>query len=227
MRVPVQWFKIVHREQSYLDSLEEVIPYIKEELNCENVLLELEDIRTVKLSCLPNNPVLGGRLGKGFDKNLRTAIMNLDHDAIMQYEKEQKLSLSIDLGPGELIIKRKYCVEDETLESGGNDDVIVVMNAHLTEGLIEVGVARDFVFKVQQLRKTSGLQISDRVELFIGDTTEYFGRVLGNQAELIRNILKIPVREVTEVAEGQKLVAEDVMEKDADRVRFSLYWVNN
>ena len=48
----------------------------------------------------------------------------------------------------------------------------VVINTELTQDLINEGIAREIVSKVQNLRKTSGFDIADRIEMTYNADTE-------------------------------------------------------
>ena len=64
----------------------------------------------------------------------------------------------------------------EGFNVGMQNNKFVILNTELSEELILEGLAREFVSKVQNIRKTIGLEISDRINL------TYFGDELTNKA---------------------------------------------
>ena len=62
----------------------------------------------------------------------------------------------------------------------------VVLNTSLTKELVDEGVARELVSKVQQLRKTKDFDIVDRIKLYY-DADDSFEEVLEMYKEMIMN----------------------------------------
>mgnify|MGYP007032387399 CR=1 FL=1 len=65
----------------------------------------------------------------------------------------------------------------EGFNVGMQNNKFIILNTELTEDLIYEGLAREFVSKVQNLRKSSGLDISDRIKLYYdgdADTNKAF-----------------------------------------------------
>jgi len=222
LKTPLACLKVIHREDKYLDSLKPVIPYIQKELNCLEVFLEKENKNLVKLKALPNNPVLGARLGKSFNKELREAISNLSSEEVSNFESNHRIVVKgVELSKDELVIKRSYEQLGENLESGGDNDVVVVLDCTQSEDLKKLGAARELVNKVQRLRKTSGLSIQDKVQLVYEEPTHFYKSILEDYTNFLTQNLKIPLSRVP--FEDYKYVAAGTVEHNCQVFSFSLY----
>ena len=142
---------------------------VADELNVDEIDTgdELSDVLTFELAA--NFKTLGPRLGeKG--KELKPALAALD-GATAASALEQGHPLSVTLG-GELV---ELSPEDVTLRVRGQPGFavsreggeVVALDLTLDDGLRKRGIAREVVRLVQDLRKTSGLEVSDRIRLYV------------------------------------------------------------
>ena len=68
----------------------------------------------------------------------------------------------LELGKDDLSIQRE---EKPGIAAASEDGVTIALNTELTPELIAEGFAREFVSKVQNLRKEMGLEVTDRIEI--------------------------------------------------------------
>ena len=145
----------------------------------------------------PNFKVLGKTLGPKI-KELQQVLTKLTSNEIAKIEKEG-LTIKLDnedfkLDNENTIISMK---QKEGYASTSNNRTIVVLETELTEDLILEGLAREFVRKVQSLRKEADFVITDHIKVYYNGTDkiekmlkeykEYImGEVLGD--ELIKDI---------------------------------------
>jgi len=225
LKIPVLEVKVIHRDPNYLDCLNPLIPYIKEELNCFNVSLELERPENVQLTCIPNNEVLGRRLKKQFNKEFKDTVNNLPSDLIAEYEVRKSVMVNgVELGEGDLFVRRSFKGENPDLSAAGDNDAIVVVDCKMNDELLQVGIAREFANRVQKLRKSSGLQVEDEVVLYFSQPGAYFENLLQAQSDLIGGILRIPFVSIAEKLEHQVFISKGELENEEEKIEFSLYW---
>jgi isoleucyl-tRNA synthetase len=97
----------------------------------------------------------------------------------------------------------------EGFNVGMQNNKFIILNTELTDELILEGLAREFVSKVQNIRKTNGLDISDRIKLY------YSGDELTNKAfdefsDYIMSETLATVYEVKDVGEVNDINGHDV-----------------
>jgi isoleucyl-tRNA synthetase len=110
------------------------------------------------------------KLGKRFGKEMRQAAKLLEAlDAKSVKDLLTSGEILLDLGgKKETIKKEEVQILQETAEgftAATDGDLTVILDTRLTPELIKEGLARDFVNRIQNFRKDSGLQVSDRIEL--------------------------------------------------------------
>ena len=224
LKTPVQEIKIIHRDPHYYESLKPILQFIHEELNTLDIKFELENPEIVQLSALPNNQVLGERLQKAFGP-VRGAIGKLTNEQILDYERTKTITIQGHLlGEGDMFVKRKYKLEDVNLVSGGDDDMILIMDCLMTPELLLIGCTRELINNIQQLRKSSGLNVEDEIVMYYEPAGEYYSKILKEQFHALSHTLKIPILPVAEKAEGLKQINKGTIDHEGEVFTYHLYW---
>ncbi|MEO0557715.1 MAG: isoleucine--tRNA ligase [Bacteroidota bacterium] len=159
-------------DESVLRSVESII---LDEINVKLLETASGDSGVVSKSARPNFKALGRRLGPRM-KAASVAIRDLDGAAITQYEADGRLQIeladgSLDLETGDLEITSEgvegRLVRQESTQStdGSSVTVTVALDTQLDDALRAEGLAREFVNRVQNLRKEAGFDVSDRIAL--------------------------------------------------------------
>ena len=168
VRQPLQKIMIPVLSDQDRKDLEAVKEIILSEINVKEMQL-LDDasgviVKTVK----PNFKVLGPKYGKEMGK-IAGRIGKLSPEDIDRLEKSGEIEL--DLGDKKIKLTKDE-VEIAAKEIKGwtiaqQGDVLVALDITLTDELKKEGVARDLVNRIQNLRKDSGLDVTDRIELYL------------------------------------------------------------
>lgn len=148
------------------DTVERVKGPILEEVNVERIEYIDDSSAVVRRSAKPSFPRLGPRLGKRMG-SVAQAVRALDATALNRYVSEGRLEIEvggerIELGPEDLEVTSE-AVEGWAVAS--RDGVTVALDTQLTEELISRGLARETVNRIQNLRKTADLALTDRIEV--------------------------------------------------------------
>ena len=153
----------------YKDTIEDLVPLIKEELNVKNVVFA-DDLDTyMDLSLKPNfkeaGPVLGGKI-----KSFGQALLQVDPKAfISEIEANEKAALVLD---GEETEITKDLVDIRISAKEGfavamENNVFTILDTTLTDELVNEGFARELISKVQQLRKQADFEMMDRINIYV------------------------------------------------------------
>ena len=144
----------------------DLLPVIEEELNVKEVQFKQDMTEYLEYIVKPNFQVLGKTLGPKM-KELQQIISKLTSSEIRELS-EKGLTVKLDGEDFELnnentlvSIKQK-----EGYASTSNNRTIVVLDTELTEDLILEGLAREFVRKVQSLRKEADFVITDHINIY-------------------------------------------------------------
>ena len=168
VRQPLSECLIDGKYESILGNLVELI---KEELNVKTVTFVSDLSRYMNFIIKPNFKVCGSMFGPKI-KMYQEVLSNLneeDEELLLQEE-----TITVDFDGGRLDITPDMVDiridSKEGFNVGMENNKFIILNTELTRELILEGLAREFVSKVQNLRKTSGYDIADRINLtFFGD----------------------------------------------------------
>ncbi len=150
----------------YKEIIGDLTELIKEELNVKEVQFEDDLSEYMEFELKPNFRVCGSILGskvKEFGKVLREA------DAKELLGKLEEGKVSLELGGEETEIERDF-VEVKISAKEGFDvimenNLFVILDTELNEELLNEGYVREFVSKIQQLRKKKDLDILDNIKI--------------------------------------------------------------
>ena len=157
-------------DEAVLRSVEDVV---RDEVNVKALETAAGDSGVVQKSAKPNFKALGRRLGKQM-KEANAAIRDLTAEQVAAYEAEDTLALdlpggAVTLEPGDLEVTsegvegRAVRQETTTDAAGRTLTVTVALDTALDDALRAEGFAREFVNRVQGLRKEAGFDVADRI----------------------------------------------------------------
>ena len=174
IRQPLKSVELVTRKTEEKNVLLEMEDIIREELNVKNVIFRDNEENLVEYEAKANFRVMGKELGKDM-KAASDKIAALSHDEIRSIIEGATLSLDIescseggtrivDVTADKLDIRR---IEKANLKVQNSGTLTVGLDTEITEELSKEGDVRDLVRGVQNVRKESGLEVTDRISLTI------------------------------------------------------------
>ena len=183
VRQPISHLILPKKDEKTIGNL---ISIIQEELNVKEIVFKEDMSDYLDYIVKPNFKILGKTLGPKI-KELQEILSNLTAKEISQLEKGSlKVKLSgedFELTNEMVLISLK---QKEGYASSSNSRTCVVLNTELTEDLILEGLAREFVRKVQSLRKEADFVITDHIKVIYNGTDKikqmlekYYDYVMG------------------------------------------------
>ncbi len=154
--------------EKYKSLVQRMENLIKEEINVKEIKYILEKDDFVKYEFKPNFKVMGPKYGKHM-KGIAAALAQMDANHIVEILHQGKdYFLEIEgrtfkLIEEDLLISIK---DREGFVFETNKELFVALDTHLTPELIEEGLARELVNKIQFTRKENGFEIMDRIKIF-------------------------------------------------------------
>ena len=161
----------------YEGILGDLVELIKEELNVKTVTFVSDLSKYMNFIIKPNFKVCGAMFGPRM-KDYQTLLQNLSEEEEEALLQEETITVDfdgerLDITPDMVDVRIE---SKEGFNVGMQNNKFVILNTELTDDLILEGLAREFVSKVQNIRKTTGLDIADRIKLY------YSGDELTNKA---------------------------------------------
>ncbi len=165
VRQPLKKIMVVV-ESSKRDDLSKMKDVILDEVNIKELIVLKDDSEIVNKSAKANFKVIGPKFGKKVNA-VASAIKELDNAKIARLENGENISINAG---GEEIIISKSDIEILSSEIKGwvvesAEGVTVAIDAELTPELIDEGLAREFVNRIQNMRKDAGFEVIDRIRI--------------------------------------------------------------
>ncbi|MBU2975194.1 isoleucine--tRNA ligase [Zobellia sp. B3R18] len=168
VRQPLQKVMIPILDDKQKHEIEAVADLIKSEVNVKEIEL-LDDASGILVKQIkPNFKVLGPKFGKDM-KKIAQAVAKLNQDDIQKIEQDGEISLDID---DKIITLQLQDVEIASQDIEGwlvasSGPITVALDVTINEGLREEGIARELVNRIQNIRKDSGFEVTDRIDIKI------------------------------------------------------------
>ncbi|HBI39587.1 MAG TPA: isoleucine--tRNA ligase, partial [Tenacibaculum sp.] len=182
VRQPLQKIMIPILDETQRDEIIEVSDIIKSEVNVKEIEL-LDDASGILVKQIkPNFKVLGPKFGKDM-KLIASKISAFTQEDIAILEKEGEVSVEvndkiINLVSDDVEISSK---DIEGWLVANSEGLTVALDVRISEDLRKEGVARELINRIQNARKDSGLEVTDRIRLTFLTYADLQESVLANE----------------------------------------------
>lgn len=209
VRQPLQKVLVPVLDAKTEEQILAVADLIKQEVNVKELqLINAEEASHLIVKQIkPNFKALGPKLGKDM-KVVGAEISNLTTEQIAALEKEGKLDVQgyeITLDDVEISTKD---IPGWTVTSDGK--TTVALDLTLTDELKSEGIAREFINRIQNLRKEKDFELTDRINISIEENSPFLedikkneeyisSEVLSNKIEIVSSLLNFNEIEIDEV----------------------------
>lgn len=184
----VMYVKADHALDSYY------VDIIRDELNLKKVEFSDNVSAYIDYKFKPQLKTLGPKYGKNLGE-IRTQLSELtgtaSHSAMDELNKNGFIKLNISIGEITLF-KEDLLIESEqkagffTLTDGG---VTVAIDTELTPELIEEGMVREVISKLQTMRKDSGFEVMDHIKVAVSGSEKVLGIIEKNKEQIAHDVL--------------------------------------
>lgn len=166
VRQPLKKMMVPVLNDAQKETILSVAELVKSEVNVKE--LDLVDdasgiiIKTIK----PNFKTLGPKFGKDM-KTIANAIMALNQKDIQKIEQEGEINLDIDTKSFNLKLS-DFDISSQDIEGwlvANEGNLTVALDITLNENLKNEGIARELVNRIQNLRKDSGFEVTDKINI--------------------------------------------------------------
>lgn len=176
---------IFHPNEAFFADVRPLQSYLESQLNVREVVFTTDEERTcVRYKATADWPTLGKKLRKDIGK-VKAGLPKLTSEEVKSYEQTGSISVDgIPLDKGDLVINRYVELpEDGSFATNTDNDVVILLDIRTYPELEAEGIAREFINRVQKLRKEAGLQATD-------DIDAYYDFEVGTGLEILAAIAK-------------------------------------
>ncbi len=182
--------------------IEDVKYLILSEVNVKEIELIDDAKGLVTKSAKPNFRLLGKRLGDRM-KESTPVIMALTNDQIGRLEQDGQLAVPLP-GFDEFVLQLdEVIITSQDIpgwQIASDGELTVALDTHVDDQLLAEGTARELVNRIQNLRKSRDLAVTDRIVLYIEKhdvivpAVEYFGRYIKDEVLADQILMKDQVQ---------------------------------
>ena len=211
VRQPLQKIMIPVRNAAEREAIELVADLIQSEINVKSIEL-LDDASDILVKEIkPNFKALGPRFGK----NMKAAvgvINSLSDEQVKSLEAGETLAVEINgeaanIEPNDVLIQSKDI--EGWLVANGNG-LTVALDIQLDDDLIDEGIAREMINRIQNLRKDAGFEVTDKIILYLSEDVALVKVFEKHQAYIQQETLTTKIVIEKELIKGDSIEFDQV-----------------
>jgi isoleucyl-tRNA synthetase len=211
VRQPLQKVLIPAQGATMKGQLQKVEDLIRAEVNVKEIEYLDPQNTFIRKKIKPNFVALGKKLGAKM-KSVSAALAQFTQEDIAQLEKEGQYNLSIDSEPVILQLN-EVDISSEDIPGwtvAGKGSLTVALDVTITPGLEAEGNAREFVNRIQKIRKDSGFELTDRIDVIVAAPDGIKDSLTTFNTYICAEILADKLEIVPEIQGGTKIELNDV-----------------
>ncbi|MBN2302418.1 MAG: isoleucine--tRNA ligase [Lentisphaerae bacterium] len=168
VRQPLSLMHVVCRDPEVTAEIKSLQAIVLDELNIKGLSFDAKVTQFATINAKADFKKLGPRLG-AMMKNTAKAITEMDVSRMETLADGHSISLSVagstvEINADDVVIE---LVPREGIVVASEGSIVVALETNITEELMREGLAREFVNKVQNMRKTDNLEVTQRISLLI------------------------------------------------------------
>jgi isoleucyl-tRNA synthetase len=214
VRQPLQKALIPVLNPGMKEQLGKVEDLIKAEVNVKEIQYLDGNDGFIKKKIKPNFIALGKKLGAKM-KAVTTALSQFSQEDIAKLEKEGGITLFIDKEPIILSIQEVEITSEDIpgWVVANKNALTVALDVTVTPVLAQEGNAREFVNRIQKIRKDNGYELTDRILVKVADVPSLTDSLTQFNDYICAEILADSIELVKEPANGTEIEVNDILLK--------------
>jgi isoleucyl-tRNA synthetase len=210
VRQPLQKVLIPALNQTMKEQLQKMEDLIKSEVNVKEIEYLNPDNSFISKKIKPNFVALGKKLGAKM-KSVAAALAQFSQENISELERESVIELDID---GEKIPIKIDEVEISSEDIPGwtvasKGSLTVALDVTITPHLQQEGDAREFVNRIQKIRKDSGFELTDKINVQIATNDTLKSSLIAHKQYICAEILADALEFLPSLKEGIDIEVND------------------
>jgi isoleucyl-tRNA synthetase len=199
------------KNSSERKQIESITKQLKGEINIKTIEF-LDDANSLLVKEVkPNFRVLGPRFGRDM-KAIVDIIQALTDEQVI--ELEENGTLKVELNKKNIILEQsdvEICFKDiEGWQIAQGNGMTVALDMTLTPELIREGIARELINRIQNFRKDSGLEVTDKIDVFLKKEPKLEAAFLENKSYILSETLTENLTFESSLEEGLVLEFENI-----------------
>lgn len=210
VRQPLQKVLIPALNATLEERIRSVEEIIQSEVNIKEIEFLDADNTLIRKKVKANFKELGARMGQRM-KDVASRIAQFSQFEISQLEAEGRLNLPLETGPAEIFLQDVEISSDDIpgYLVSNKGSLTVALDIQLSDVLIQEGLAREFVNKVQKLRKDLDFALTDRLQIQIQESELLTPALIQFKSYICTEILADTLEISPEIQHGTAIEVND------------------
>ncbi|XP_059150471.1 isoleucine--tRNA ligase, cytoplasmic-like [Physella acuta] len=226
LKYPLKEVVAIVKDQDSMDDLRSLEKYILEELNIRKLTITMDkNLYGVQLKAEPDHRQLGKRLGSALSA-VTNHIKALKDEEIERYQSEGSLDVAgHKMEEGDLRILYHFDKSGDTpqhYEAHSDGKILVLLDIEPDEAMLNEGVAREVINRVQKLRKQAKLIPTDNIEVYY-KAAQKLVSIVEDFSEFINSTVKQPLKPYP-VPDNAEVIITQKMPIKTDELEITLTW---
>ena len=187
VRQPLARIILPIKDEVERDAILSVQHIILEEVNVKEIQFVDDDSGIVHKTAKPNYPLLGKKLGPNM-KAVASQVQSFSTEQISDFERLGQVTVRLDDGTQIVLVEKEIDIIRTGLEGWQVESeagLSVAVDTELSEELQKEGLAREFVNRVQNMRKEANFDVTDRIATGV-QANEKLAAAISYMAEYIQ-----------------------------------------
>lgn len=225
LKTPLPRVTVIHKDPRFIQDVLSLKEYIVDELNIKQLEVTSDEGSFVTKSFVPDAKLLGAKYKKDF-KQIGDVLKNCSTEQVNRLEEQGYIDIldgKFRVLAEELKVNRQFKGDMKNFESVSNETgVLILVDYNLDTALVNEGLAREVVNRVQHLRKQAGLNPEDKIRVYYSDSA--LNPVIESMLSYINDSLNVVsgLRPLAQKKDDESLIITDNEVKIGDVV-FALH----
>ncbi len=211
VRQPLQKVMIPVLDAKQKAEIEAISELIKAEVNVKEIELMDDASEVLVKQIKPNFKVLGPRFGKDMGL-ISKEIQNFSQEHINELEKNGSINVVIS-GKSITLTHEDVEISSQDIEGwlvANSNGITVALDITITEELRKEGIARELVNRIQNIRKDSGFEVTDRIKVYLKENDMLEQAVTSNEGYIKSETLTDELIFNKEIENGTEIEFDDI-----------------
>lgn len=211
VRQPLQKILVPVSDNTFADNLQHVKDLILSEVNVKELEYLTEDKLKLVKKVKPNFKTLGAKLGKNM-KVVAGKVAQLTQDDIRQLESEGGIDLELGSENFRLLLADAEIISEDVpgWQVAVDGNLTVALDVNITDELLQEGIAREFINRLQNLRKDMEFEVTDKINVEVERNEQITDALNKHKNYICAEILAQDLQVVATVANTKTIEINDI-----------------
>lgn len=211
VRQPLQKILVPVSNNTFAENLQHVKDLILSEVNVKELEYLTDDTLKLVKKVKPNFKTLGAKLGQNM-KVLAGKVAGLSQDEIRTLESEGGLDIQLGDENFRLLLADAEVISEDVpgWQVAVNGSLTVALDINVSDELLKEGIAREFINRLQNLRKEAGFEVTDKIHVAVQEHPQVGSAIIEYKNYICAEILAQDLQLVPAITDGKTIDINEI-----------------